>query len=75
MKKGKSNEKEITKNKLKKIKSSSVGKRVSHKEPDLWKEIRSKLQPLSKAYRDFKKKRKIENEKSERKRLKELEEQ
>ena len=54
----KNNEKGIVRSKLKKTKNSNVSKRVSQRElSDLWKEIRLKLKPLSKAFVDFKEKR------------------
>ena len=65
--------KRIAKNKLKKkTKILNVKKRSSQKiTPDPWKEIRLKLQPLSKAYGDFMEKRKSIKIKKERIRLKE----
>ena len=75
MKKGNINKKEIIKVKLKKRKSSTTNKRTGQREPDPWKEIQLKLQPLSKAYRNFKQKRKIAKEKEKLRRLKREEEQ
>ena len=75
MKKGNNNKKEIIKVKLKKRKSSTVNKRIGQREPDPWKEIQLKLQPLSKAYRNFRQKRKIAKEKEKLRRLKREEEQ
>ena len=59
MKKGKDNKKEIPKIKLKKTKNLIVSKYTNRKEPDLWKEISSKFQPLIKTYSDYRKKQKI----------------
>ena len=75
MKKEKSNKKEIPKIKLKKTKHPVVSKQINRREPDLWKEISSKLQPFIKAYSDYRKKRKIEKLKKEERRLKEEEKQ
>ena len=50
--------------KIKKIEDSMVNKRRNQSEPDLWKEIRSNLKPLSKAYNKFKEK--TENYKTKR---------
>ena len=75
MKKRNYNKKEITKIKLKKTKHSAFSKRTSQKEPDPWKEIRLKLEPLSKAYKKFREKRRIAKQKEERRKLKEQEEQ
>ena len=59
----------------KRTKSTSSSKQINQREPDPWKEIRLKLQPLNKAYRDFRQKRKIAKQKEDRKKLKEEEEQ
>ena len=59
MRRGKNSKKEVTKIRLKKTKNSIANKRINQKEPDFWKEIRFKLKPLSKAYRNFVEKRKI----------------
>ena len=75
MKKGDDNKKEITKIKLKKTKDSMVNRRTSQREPDPWKEIRLKLEPLSKAYNKFIEKRRISKQKEVRRKLKEQEEQ
>ena len=76
MKKGKNNEKVIAKSKLKKIKSSNVRKRIEQQDlSDTWRAIRLKLKPLSKAYINFREKRKIKKEKEELRRLKEEEKQ
>ena len=75
MKKRNDNKKEIPKIKLKKRINSTVSKHISRREPDLWKEISSKFKQLSKAYRDFREKRRIAKEKKEQKRLKLEEEQ
>ena len=45
--------------KIKKTENSIVNKRRNQIEPDLWKEIRSKLKPFSKAYNRFREKRRI----------------
>ena len=76
MKKGKNNEKVITRSKLKKIKSSNVRKRTEQQDlSDAWRAIRLKLKPLSKAYINFREKRKIKKQKEELRRLKEEEKQ
>ena len=76
MKKGKNNEKVIARSKLKKIKSSNVRKRTEQQDlSDTWRAIRLKLKPLSKAYINFREKRKIKKEKEELRRLKEEEKQ
>ena len=61
--------------KIKKAEDSKVNKRRNQREPDLWKEIRSNLKPLGKAYNKFIEKRKIAKQKEEEKRLKEDEKQ
>ena len=75
MKKGDDNKKEVIKIKLKKTKNSMVNRRTSQREPDLWKEIRSNLKPLGKAYNKFREKRRIAKQKEEQRRLKAEEEQ
>ena len=70
MKKEKNNKKEIPKIKLKKTKNSTVSKQISQREPDLWKEISSKFQPLIKTYSDYRKKQKIAKIKEEQRRIK-----
>ena len=67
-----------TKKELKRIKKkqdSDFNNKKKKREPDLWKEIRSNLKPLSKAYNKFREKRKILKQKEEEKRLKEEEKQ
>ena len=61
--------------KIKKTEDSKVNKRRNQREPDLWKEIRSNLKPLGKAYIKFKEKRRIAKQKEEERRLKEEEKQ
>mgnify|MGYP000285902057 CR=1 FL=1 len=61
--------------KIKKTKDSMVNKRRNQSEPDLWKEIRSNLKPLGKAYNKFREKRRIAKQKEEERRLKAKEEQ
>jgi len=61
--------------KIKKTENSKVSKRRNQREPDLWKEIRSNLKPLGKAYNKFKEKRRIAKQKEEERRLKEEEKQ
>ena len=61
--------------KIKKTEDSKVNKRRNHSEPDLWKEIRSNLKPLGKAYNKFKEKRRIAKQREEERRLKENEKQ
>ena len=63
MKKRNDIKKEIKKNK--KTKDSVVNKRRNQKEPDLWKEIRSKLNPLGKAYNKFREKQRITKQREE----------
>ena len=53
--------------KVKKTRDSTVNKRRNQSEPDLWKEIRSNLKPLSKAYNKFREKRRISKQKEEEK--------
>jgi len=74
MKKGKDKIKEIPKI-MKRTRGSTINKQTNQSEPDPWKELRLKLKPLSKAYSDFRAKRKIAKQKEEQKRLKEQEEQ
>ena len=57
--------------KIKKTEYSKVNKRRNQREPDLWKEIRSNLKPLGKAYNKFREKRRIAKQKEEERRLKE----
>ncbi len=57
-----------TKKELKRIKKkldSDFNNKRKKKEPDLWKEIRSNLKPLSKAYNKFREKRRILKQKEE----------
>ena len=61
--------------KIKKTEDSKVNKRRNQSEPDLWKEIRSNLKPLGKAYNKFREKRRIAKQKEEERRLKENEKQ
>ena len=68
--------------KIKKTEDSNVNKRRNQSEPDLWKEMRSSwkeirtnLKPLKRAYDKFQLKRKIAKQKEEEKRLKEEEKQ
>ena len=61
--------------KIKKAEDSKVSKRRNKSEPDLWKEIRSNLKPLGKAYNKFREKRRIAKQKEEERRLKENEKQ
>jgi len=61
--------------KIKKTEDSKVNKRRNQSEPDLWKEIRSNLKPLGKAYNKFREKRRIAKQKEEERRLKEEEKQ
>ena len=73
MKKNNNIKKEVKK--IKKTEDSKVNKRKKQTEPDLWKEIRSNLKPLGKAYNKFKEKRRIVKQKEEERRLKENEKQ
>ena len=59
--------------KIKKTEDSMVNKRRKQTEPDLWKEIRSNLKPLGKAYNKFIEKRRAAKQKEEERRLKENE--
>ena len=56
--------------KIKKTEDSIVNKRRNQSEPDLWKEIRSNLKPISKVYNRFREKRRIAKQKEEERRLK-----
>ena len=60
---------------IKKTEDTKVNKRRNQREPDLWKEIRSNLKPLSRAYNKFREKRRILKQKEEERRLKENEKQ
>ena len=75
MKKRKDKIKETQKIRSKRTRESTINKQTSQKELNPWEEIRSKLQPLSKAYRIFREKRKIAKQKQEEQKLKEAEEQ
>jgi hypothetical protein len=68
MKKGKNIKKII--NKIDKSKVSSFSKKKNNKEVDLWKEIRTNLKPLVKAYNKFSEKRKIAKKKAHERKLK-----
>ena len=61
--------------KIKKTEDTMVNKRRNQKKPDLWKEIRSNLKPLGKAYNKYRVKRRIAKQKEEERRLTEEEEQ
>ena len=61
--------------KIKRTADSMGNKRRNQSNPDLWKEIRSNLKPLSKAYNKFKEKRRIAKQKEEERKLKENEKQ
>ena len=61
--------------KIKKAEDSKVNKRRNQSEPELWKEIRSNLKPLGKAYNKYREKRRIAKQKEEERRLKEEEKQ
>ena len=58
MKKGKGRIKEIPRI-MKRTRGPNINKQTNQREVNPWKEIRLKFQPLSKAYRDFREKRKI----------------
>ena len=73
MKKRNGIKKEVKKSK--KTEVSKLNKRRNKNEPDLWKEIRSNLKPLGKAYNKFKEKRRIAKAKEEEKREKAEEKQ
>ena len=76
MKRGKvDKKKEITKIRSKKTKNLIANKRIKEREPDLWKEVYSKLKLFSKKYKNFREKQKIKKQKEEQIRLKEQEEQ
>jgi len=61
--------------KIKKTEDAMVNKRRNQSEPDLWKEIRSNLRPLGKAYNKFREKRRIAKQKEDERRLREEEKQ
>ena len=61
--------------KIKKTEDSKFNERRNQREPDLWKEIRSNLKPLGKAYNKFREKRRIAKQKEEQRRLQAKEEQ
>ena len=61
--------------KIKKTEDTKINKRRNQKKPDLWKEIRSNLKPLGKAYNKFREKRRIAKQKEEERRLTEEKEQ
>jgi len=76
MKRGKvDKKKEITKIRSKKTKNLIANKRIKEREPDLWKEVYSKLKLFSKKYKNFREKQQIKKQKKEQIRLKEQEEQ
>ena len=70
-----SKKKEIAKAKSRKTKNLNVNKRIKEREPDLWKEVYSKLKLFSKKYKNFREKQKIKKQKEEQRRLKEQEQQ
>ena len=59
----------------KKTKNLTTNKRIKEREPDLWKEVYSKLKLLNKKYKNFREKQKIKKQKEEQIRLKEQEKQ
>ena len=63
MKKRNSIKKEVKR--IKKTEDLIVNKRRNKSQPDLWKEIRSNLKPLSKVYNKFREKRRIIKQKEE----------
>ena len=71
MKKRKDKIKETPKIRQKRTRESAINKQTNQKELNPWEEIRLKLQPLSKAYRIFREKRKIVKQKEEQRKLKE----
>ena len=73
MKKRNNIKKEIKR--IKKTEDSKVNKRRNQSKPDLWKEIRSNLKPLGKAYNKFREKRRIAKQKEKERKLKEDEKQ
>ena len=73
MKKRNNIKKEVKK--IKKPEYSKGNKRRKQREPDLWKEIRSNLKPLGKAYNKFREKRRIAKQKEDEIRLKEEDKQ
>ena len=75
MKKRKDKIKETPKIRQKRTRESTINKQTNQKELNPWEEIRLKLQPLNKAYRIFREKRKIAKQKEEQRKLKEQEEQ
>ena len=75
MKKRKDKIKETPKIRPKRTRESTINKQTNQKEVNPWEEIRLKLQPLNKAYRIFREKRKIVKQKEEQRKLKEQAEQ
>ena len=74
MKRGKiDKKKEITRIRSKKAKNLVANKRTKEREPDLWKEVYSKLKLFHKKYKNFREKQKIKKQKEEHKKLKEQE--
>jgi cold shock CspA family protein len=61
--------------KFKNLQDSKLNKRKNQNEVDLWKEIRTNLKPLGKAYNKFRDKRRIAKQKEEERRLREEEKQ
>tara|TARA_Y100001960_G_scaffold321803_1_gene397181 strand:- start:492 stop:1367 length:876 start_codon:yes stop_codon:yes gene_type:complete len=74
MKKKKERIKVPSRTKLRKGRGSTTNKQMYQNSPDPWKELSLKLQPLNRAYRNFKEKRRLAKEKEEKRRLKEQEE-
>lgn len=74
MKKKKERIKVPSRTKIKRGRGSTTNKQMYQNSPDPWKELSLKLQPLNRAYRNFKEKRRLAKEKEERRRLKEQEE-
>ena len=59
----------------KKTKNLITNKRIKEREPDLWKEVYSKLKLLGKKYKNFRDKQNVKKQKEEQRRLKEQGEQ
>ncbi len=74
MKKKKERIKVPSRTKIKRGRGSTTNKQMYQNSPDPWKELSLKLQPLNRAYRNFKEKRRLAKEKEEKRRLKEQEE-
>ena len=75
MKKKKDKIREQPRTRLKRTRTSNVSRQMNLREPDPWKELSLKLQPLSRAYRNFREKWRIAKQKEERRKFKDEEDQ